>query len=87
MYVDIVRAWKDPEYRNSLTEGELAMLPSNPAGMVELSDSELEEVDGGSSPVCSAILSLVTMALCFSILGGGTCQVQTSGCCPAQELT
>ncbi len=83
MNVDIIRAWKDDEYRNSLSPEQLALLPTNPAGMVELTDAELEDVDGAvaSSPVCSSILSLVTMALCFSILAGGTCQVQTSGCC------
>jgi mersacidin/lichenicidin family type 2 lantibiotic len=44
---EIVRAWKDEEYRNSLTpEQRLALLP-NPAGVVELEDEALEEAAGG----------------------------------------
>ena len=42
-----IRAWKDPTYRNSLSEAERAALPSNPAGSVELSDVELGKVGGG----------------------------------------
>jgi mersacidin/lichenicidin family type 2 lantibiotic len=45
---DIIRAWKDEEYRNSLSESERAQLPENPAGLIELADSELEAVAGGN---------------------------------------
>src|SRR5262249_25096994 len=45
--VDIVRAWKDEEYRLSLTEEQLAALPANPAGTVELDAAELEAAGGG----------------------------------------
>ena len=34
----IVRAWEDPEYRNSLTESQWNKLPPNPAGDVERSE-------------------------------------------------
>ena len=44
---DIIRAWKDPEYRESLSEAELAALPQNPAGLIELTDAHLEAVAGG----------------------------------------
>lgn len=30
--IDVVRAWKDEEYRASLTESERRSLPKNPAG-------------------------------------------------------
>lgn len=46
--IDIVRAWKDEQYRMSLTAEERAQLPQNPAGMVELTDSDLEGVAGGA---------------------------------------
>jgi mersacidin/lichenicidin family type 2 lantibiotic len=49
MAVDIARAWKDPEYRKSLTPEELASLPPNPAGNPELTDQELDQVDGGKA--------------------------------------
>lgn len=39
---DVVRAWKDAKYRRSLSTEQLAQLPENPAGMVELSDTELD---------------------------------------------
>lgn len=47
MNVDIVRAWKDEGYRKSLTPGELASLPPNPAGGAELSVDELATMVGG----------------------------------------
>ena len=40
----IIRAWKDEEYRMSLTEAELALLPQHPSGMIEISDDELSVI-------------------------------------------
>jgi mersacidin/lichenicidin family type 2 lantibiotic len=45
MKFDIVRAWKDENYRQSLSEEELKALPPCPSG--ELSDLELTAVAGG----------------------------------------
>ncbi len=45
MKCDITRAWKDENYRQSLSEEELSTLPANPVG--ELCDSELSNVCGG----------------------------------------
>jgi mersacidin/lichenicidin family type 2 lantibiotic len=50
--IDIIRAWKDEEYRNSLSEEQRAQLPENPAGMVELADEEMEIMAGGGSKRC-----------------------------------
>jgi mersacidin/lichenicidin family type 2 lantibiotic len=44
----IIRAWKDPEYRQSLSEEERELLPENPAGAIELTDDELDMAAGGS---------------------------------------
>ncbi len=44
---DIVRAWKDRNYRESLSEEQLAQLPSNPVGYVELTEADLSEIAGG----------------------------------------
>ena len=44
----IIRAWKDPEYRQSLSEEEREHLPENPAGAIELTDEELDMAAGGS---------------------------------------
>jgi mersacidin/lichenicidin family type 2 lantibiotic len=45
--VDVVRAWKDPEYRRNLSKAELQLLPEHPAGLIELSPSECSDVSGG----------------------------------------
>ena len=45
--IDIIRAWKDEEYRNSLSEEQRSQLPENPAGMIELSDEDMGYVVGG----------------------------------------
>jgi mersacidin/lichenicidin family type 2 lantibiotic len=33
---DIIRAWRDPEYRLSLSEAERALIPTHPAGLSEI---------------------------------------------------
>ena len=44
---DIIRAWKDKNFRNSLSEEQRAQLPANPAGLVEIDDAQLVQVAGG----------------------------------------
>ncbi len=44
---DIIRAWKDRNYRESLSEEQRSQLPENPAGIAELSDEVLETIAGG----------------------------------------
>ena len=50
---EIIRAWKDEDYRNSLSEEQRSQLPENPAGMVEevveLTPEEQEELRGGGN--------------------------------------
>ena len=50
MAVDIVRAWKDPEYRKTLTSEELAALPENPAFPFAILGACLLRPGTGSSP-------------------------------------
>jgi mersacidin/lichenicidin family type 2 lantibiotic len=38
--LDIIRAWKDKTYRNSLSADQLAQLPEHPAGAIELTNDE-----------------------------------------------
>lgn len=45
--MNIIRAWKDEEYRMSLSDEERSLLPDNPAGPMELSDAELDSIVGG----------------------------------------
>ncbi|WP_224367797.1 mersacidin/lichenicidin family type 2 lantibiotic [Hyalangium versicolor] len=45
-----IQAWKDEDFRLSLTEAERAQLPANPAGIVELTDEALDSlISGGAS--------------------------------------
>jgi mersacidin/lichenicidin family type 2 lantibiotic len=60
---DIIRAWKDEEYRNSLSDAERAQLPEHPAGLIELPDEELDAVAGGCSfwaGTCGAVCKALT---------------------------
>jgi len=49
MKFDITRAWKDESYRASLSAQEQAMLPENPAGALDLNDTELETIQGATN--------------------------------------
>ena len=50
--IDVIRAWKDEAYRQSLSEAERALLPQNPAGPVELTEAEAAAVEGGLAVAC-----------------------------------
>ena len=69
MAIDIVRAWKDHEYRKTLTPAELASVPPHPAGMAELTDDELMNIAGGLMAPCSDATHC-----CVSGADGGTCK-------------
>src|SRR5204863_466213 len=45
---NIVQAWRDPLFRSGLSATERAMLPDNPAGMIELHGTALDAVAGAS---------------------------------------
>ena len=44
--LDVIRAWKDVKYRRSLSSEQLAALPANPVGLVELTDDDLANASG-----------------------------------------
>jgi mersacidin/lichenicidin family type 2 lantibiotic len=46
MEFDIVRAWKDASYRQSLSPEQQALVPESPVGEFELSEAELEIING-----------------------------------------
>jgi mersacidin/lichenicidin family type 2 lantibiotic len=72
-----IRAWKDPEYRASLSAEELAAMPSNPAGAIELTDAELGEVAGALEAKKSA---WCTVAPKTSVASGCTVTVTYYDC-------
>lgn len=49
LQVDIVRAWKDEEYRLSLPLEVRETIPPSPVGPFELSDQEMTAVVGGDT--------------------------------------
>jgi mersacidin/lichenicidin family type 2 lantibiotic len=58
--IDVIRAWKDEAYRQSLSEAQRASLPANPAGVVELSDAEACAVEGKAGSCCSKTCHCLT---------------------------
>ena len=46
--LDIIRAWKDEDYRLGLTDAQRAMLPDSPVGLIELSDADMGLLAGGT---------------------------------------
>jgi mersacidin/lichenicidin family type 2 lantibiotic len=67
-HTDVIRAWKDGEFRAGLSDTQRAALPEHPAGMIELSDTDLDGVAGGRPG---------------TTFFGGSCELWTLGCCPA----
>jgi mersacidin/lichenicidin family type 2 lantibiotic len=77
---DLVRLWKDPDYRDGLEPHEL---PEHPAGAVELTETDLSSVLGALTPRAdSAGLACTGNFDCnISKAAGGSCQLNTRGCC------
>jgi mersacidin/lichenicidin family type 2 lantibiotic len=46
MEFDIVRAWKDASYRQSLSPEQRALVPASPVGEFELGEAELDAING-----------------------------------------
>lgn len=82
--IDIIRAWKDDEYRNSLSEEQKKSLPKNPAGemnLMELSPEQTTEIRGGildTSRLPTVPLRTETGA-CITIGSRSICGVCVSG--------
>ncbi|MGB7439552.1 MAG: mersacidin/lichenicidin family type 2 lantibiotic [Coleofasciculaceae cyanobacterium] len=73
--IDIIRAWKDEEYRNSLSEEERAQIPNNPAGLIDLTDAETEAITGG---VTRQIVGGQLVAFSSTVNGETCCSSHTA---------
>jgi len=93
--LNVIRVWKDAKYRRSLSAAELAQLPENPAGLVELTDGELRKAGGfgagGLEVQTTAITCTATVGGCCPSTNNATCPPGTTaatctatfgGCCP-----
>jgi len=87
---DVIRAWKDPAYRATLSDEEMAAMPLNPAGLADLSDDQLR-IAGASevattAPTCTNYTFLNWRACCPPITTAITCTEYTfngsAACCP-----
>lgn len=72
MNTNIARAWKDAEYRKTLSADELALMPENPVGAVELSADEASDIMAmsghcGSNTCCENLSVCVNTVLCSVI--------------------
>lgn len=68
-HADVIRAWKDEDYRLSLSEAERASLPEHPAGMIELKEDQMGNVIGGTGRACNYTSGLN----CYTRFGTCTC--------------
>lgn len=93
---DLIRAWKDPAFRERCDGDEF---PSHPAGSIELSDRDLALVSGGGGGQCQvATEEYLTMGCCDGLTSSDgfctfACPVDGpsltpcgSGCCPERML-
>lgn len=69
MNIDLVRAWKDESYRNSLKGQIDEQLLKNPIGEFELTDEELERAMGAAGSTGGETYTCTTNNYC------------TCGCC------
>ena len=67
MQIDIIRAWKDEAYRQSLSEEERRTLPESPVGEIELTDADLEAVYGGATALVGCSVACHSVA-CRSVV-------------------
>lgn len=44
--IDVVRAWKDPFYRSTLSPEEVSQLPVHPSGLMEIREEDLRDISG-----------------------------------------
>lgn len=79
--VEIIRAWKDEEYRLSLSEEQRAQLPEHPAGLIELSDAELVGVVGGLPPGTTFTNFSLCSVGCPTTSNPHVCHPVTHGLC------
>lgn len=55
---EIIRAWTDEEYRDSLSAEERAQVPEHPAGLLSIDDDVLSSIAGGcqwTTPATSCV--------------------------------
>lgn len=78
--LDVVRFWKDEDYRNSLSEAERQAAPENPAGVCELTDTDLRHILGGDVAIHDGPTHCKMSTGCCSGLTDASCIDNCSTC-------
>jgi len=65
---EIVKAWKDEEYRDSLTAEQRAQLPPHPSGLIAFGVPQLEDESlfGPEAAKCKFITKSTTQGKCYT---------------------
>jgi mersacidin/lichenicidin family type 2 lantibiotic len=79
--LNIIRAWKDEEYRNSLSAAERSQIPPSPAGLSELDGAAMASVNGGGR---AALMGLAIRAQPVAVAQTITSTVDV--CCSTGDL-
>jgi mersacidin/lichenicidin family type 2 lantibiotic len=72
---NVIRSWKDEDFRDNLSYSEMAAVPENPAGPLELTDDQLMAMNGGANPetvmpsVVVVIVSVYSVETTLTISG------------------
>ena len=62
--LDIIRAWKDEQFRHSLSAQEQGHLPVNPAGTIALNDSAMAQEEDPLTVTLLIDNTLCTQSFC-----------------------
>lgn len=77
----IIQAWKNEDYRHTLSATEQSALPNHPAGDIELKDAALDTVSGA---VTFLILCASFDLDCDTTVFNGSCKLWSHGCCSVE---
>jgi mersacidin/lichenicidin family type 2 lantibiotic len=79
--MDAIKAWKDVDYRDSLTDEQLAAVPPHPGGLVSLDLGELSIHGGAKTGNFLCFTITVSLEVCTQHSWCGSCSVASIGCC------
>jgi len=79
--MEIVKAWKDEEYRATLTAEQRAQLPEHPSGIIEFEQPELEDESmfGPAAGHCKIYTNYTDTGQCSTHTG--QCYTHSPGQC------
>ena len=72
--IDVVKAWKDEAYRDTLTSEQRAQLPQHPSGVIEFGEPQLQDetLFGPAALHCKVLTNKTSNKNCLTT--GGQCK-------------